>query len=43
MRYRVEANGIVAFTTVPDHEIGKGLRAKIERDLEPVLGKGWLR
>jgi predicted RNA binding protein YcfA (HicA-like mRNA interferase family) len=43
LRFRVEMNGVVAFTTVPNHEVGKGLLAKIERDLEPVLGKGWLR
>lgn len=43
LRFRVEANGVVVFTTVPDHEVGKGLLAKIERDLEPALGRGWLR
>jgi predicted RNA binding protein YcfA (HicA-like mRNA interferase family) len=42
-RYEVTIDGLTAFTTVPDHEIGKGLLAKIERDLEPALGKGWLR
>ena len=33
-------------TTVPVHageELGPGLRRAIERDLEPCLGKGWLR
>jgi predicted RNA binding protein YcfA (HicA-like mRNA interferase family) len=33
-------------TTVVDHkgeDIGKGLLRRIERDLEPCLGKGWLR
>ncbi len=42
-RYRVEVNGVVAFTTVPDHEVGKGLLAKIDRDLAPALGKGWTK
>ncbi|MBE0417539.1 MAG: type II toxin-antitoxin system HicA family toxin [Coriobacteriia bacterium] len=34
------------FTTVPVHaaeDIGPGLLRAIERDLEPCLGKGWLR
>jgi predicted RNA binding protein YcfA (HicA-like mRNA interferase family) len=34
------------FTTIPVHkgeELGKGLLAKIERDLEACLGEGWLR
>ncbi len=33
------------FTTVPVHtrELPKGLLRGIERDLEPCLGKGWLR
>lgn len=33
-------------TTVPNHkgeDVGTGLLAKIERDLEPCLGKGWLK
>ncbi len=33
-------------TTVPVHageELGKGLLRSIERDLEPCLGKGWLK
>ena len=32
-------------TTVPNHrgeDLGKGLLAQIERDLEACLGKGWL-
>ena len=43
--YRVEVDGAVAHTTVPQHpgDIPIGLLRKIERDLEPVLGKGWLR
>jgi predicted RNA binding protein YcfA (HicA-like mRNA interferase family) len=34
------------FTTVPVHageDLGKGLLRAIERDLEPCLGKGWLK
>lgn len=33
-------------TTVPVHvgrDLGPGLLRKIERDLEPCLGKGWLK
>ena len=33
-------------TSVVEHkgeEIGKGLLRSIERDLEPCLGKGWLK
>ena len=33
-------------TTIPVHagqELGPGLLRAIERDLEPCLGKGWLR
>ena len=41
---RVQAG--TCFTTVPVHageELGPGLLRKIERDLEPCLGKGWMR
>jgi predicted RNA binding protein YcfA (HicA-like mRNA interferase family) len=43
--YRVEVDGVIGHTTVPQHtgDIPTGLLRKIERDLEPVLGKGWLR
>lgn len=44
--FRVEKDGTSAHTTVPDHgsrDIGTGLVGKIQRDLAPVLGKGWLR
>lgn len=43
--YRVERGGTVGHTTVPQHagDIPAGLLRKIERDLEPALGKGWLR
>ena len=41
---RVECGSCV--TTVPVHaaeDLGPGLLRRIERDLEPCLGKGWLR
>lgn len=41
---RVECGSCV--TTIPVHsgeELGPGLLRRIERDLEPCLGKGWLR
>jgi len=34
------------FTTVPNHpseDIGIGLLKQIEKDLEPCLGRGWLK
>ena len=40
---RVKAG--TCFTTVPvhaDEDLGPGLLRKIERDLEPCLGKGWI-
>ena len=43
---RVECSGGGCVTTVPVHageDLGKGLLAQIERDLENCLGKGWLR
>jgi predicted RNA binding protein YcfA (HicA-like mRNA interferase family) len=44
-RYAVEKNGRKAFTTVPQHtgDIPAGTLRAIERDLENVLGEGWLR
>ncbi len=44
-KYTVTVEGRTARTTVPQHtgDIPKGTLAAIERDLEPVLGKGWLR
>lgn len=42
--YRVDGH-VVAVTTVPDHgskDLGKGLIGKIQRDMEPAFGKGWL-
>jgi predicted RNA binding protein YcfA (HicA-like mRNA interferase family) len=41
---RVECGSCV--TTIPVHsgeDLGPGLLRSIERDLEPCLGKGWLR
>ena len=40
---RMRAGG--CYTTVPLHsrDVPKGLARGIERDLEPCLGKGWLR
>jgi predicted RNA binding protein YcfA (HicA-like mRNA interferase family) len=41
---RVDCGGCV--TTIPVHageDIGPGLLRRIERDLEPCLGKGWLK
>jgi len=38
--------GVTAQTTVPDHgarDLGPGLVRAIERQMEPVFGKGWLR
>ena len=44
-RYAVEKDGHKAFTTVPQHtgDIPAGTLRAIERDLESVLGEGWLR
>ncbi|TAM71174.1 MAG: addiction module toxin, HicA family [Microbacteriaceae bacterium] len=43
--YSVTREGQTARTTVPQHrgDIPLGLLLKIQRDLEPVLGRGWLR
>ena len=43
-RYRVIRNGVTASTAVPQHpgDIPTGTLRKIERDLAPALGKGWL-
>ena len=42
--YRVTANGVTASTAVPQHpgDIPTGTLRKIDRDLTPALGKGWL-
>lgn len=44
-RFSASANGMTCFTTVPQHrgDIPTGTLAAIERDLEPVFGKGWLK
>lgn len=43
-RYEVERNDIKASTAVPQHpgDIPTGTLRKIEKDLEPVLGRKWL-
>jgi len=43
--YTIKLDGVTGQTTVPQHsgDIPIGLLRKIEKDLEPVLGKGWLR
>jgi predicted RNA binding protein YcfA (HicA-like mRNA interferase family) len=43
--YQVEVEGVVARTTVPQHsgDIPVGLLSKIQRDLSPALGQGWLK
>jgi predicted RNA binding protein YcfA (HicA-like mRNA interferase family) len=41
---RVECGSCV--TTIPVHageDLGSGLLRRIERDLEPCLGRGWLK
>jgi predicted RNA binding protein YcfA (HicA-like mRNA interferase family) len=44
-RYRVTREGVTAETVVPQHhsrDIRPPTLRGIEKDLEPVLGKGWL-
>jgi len=43
--YQVTGGGETARTTVPQHsgDIPVGLLGKIQKDLEPALGKGWLK
>lgn len=43
-RYQVAKNGRIASTAVPQHpgDIPTGTLHKIQKDLAPVLGKGWL-
>jgi predicted RNA binding protein YcfA (HicA-like mRNA interferase family) len=43
-RYRAIRDGITAFTTVQQHagDMPLGTLHSIEKDLEPVFGKGWL-
>lgn len=43
--YTATVNGVKAITTVPQHtgDIPKGTLRAIERDMEPVFGKGWLK
>ena len=43
---RCECNDTAATTVVPDHgrgDLGTGLLRSIEGDLEPCLGKKWLK
>lgn len=44
-RWQVMKDGTPGYTTVPMHrgDIPKGTLAQIEKDMEPALGKGWLR
>lgn len=44
-RFRVTSNGVTASTAVPQHpgDLPTGTLAKIDRDLAPALGKGWLK
>ena len=44
-RYQVTRDGVTCSTTVAQHpgDIPNGTLTAIERDLEPALGKGWLR
>jgi predicted RNA binding protein YcfA (HicA-like mRNA interferase family) len=43
-RFRVTKNGITSSTAVPQHpgDIPSGTLRKIDQDLAPALGKGWL-
>lgn len=43
--YAAETQQGTVHTTVPQHggDIPTGLLSKIQRDLEPAFGKGWLR
>lgn len=38
-------DGVTARTTVPQHtgDLPKGTLSAIQRDMEPVFGKGWLK
>ena len=44
-RYLVIRGDTVVFTTVPQHggDLPVGTLMAIERDLEPLWGRGWLR
>lgn len=45
-KYRASANGVSATAIVPQHggkEIPVGTLRSIEKSLEAVFGKGWLR
>jgi len=44
-RFTATVNGVTAFTSVPQHggDIPRGTLAAIEKDMEAVFGKGWLK
>ncbi|WP_259834060.1 type II toxin-antitoxin system HicA family toxin [Corynebacterium glucuronolyticum] len=44
-RWKASRDGITAYTTVAMHsgDIPQGTLRQIEQQMEPVLGKGWLR
>ncbi|MEL4211989.1 type II toxin-antitoxin system HicA family toxin [Corynebacterium bovis] len=44
-RWQATVDGVTALTTVPMHrgDIPIGTLRQIERQMEPVFGKGWLR
>lgn len=44
LKFECACNGHECRTSVPMHpgDLGTGLLHKIERELEPCLGKGWL-
>jgi predicted RNA binding protein YcfA (HicA-like mRNA interferase family) len=44
--FRATKGGITAQVTIPDHgakDLGTGLVSAIQRQMEPVFGKGWLK
>lgn len=45
LRYRLERGDMTLFTTIPQHggDIPTGTLSAIDRDLAPILGKGWTR
>lgn len=44
-RWSATGNGVTAYTTVAIHrgDIPPGTLRQIEKQMEPALGKGWLR
>ena len=44
-RYKAQKHEFVCLTTVPQHsgtDIPRGTLGAIQKDMEPVFGKGWL-